>query len=158
MKLVITALLLSFNLYAGSRERLPEEVRGRVLKIYQANEKLHAAFFKYDKQKVEHYAGEVFKAASLVQNPKVRQKLKYALVKLKEISGTNKRKINDENYYQVSIALVNILKAFDIGDIYDVYHCPMVKKSWVQNSKKQPKVHNPYAPWMPHCGERKRAF
>jgi hypothetical protein len=39
-----------------------------------------------------------------------------------------------------------------VGEGYNEYTCPMVKKKWVQNSKKRARVHNPYAPEMPHCG------
>ena len=62
--------------------------------------------------------------------------------------------MNNENYHIVSSALIFVINKYDLGSEYNAYSCPMVKKKWIQNSKKMTKVHNPYAAGMPHCGSQ----
>ena len=54
----------------------------------------------------------------------------------------------------LDITAADVVNTYDVGKKYNAYSCPMVKKKWVQNSKKMAKVHNPYAPNMPHCGSK----
>ena len=65
---------------------------------------------------------------------------------------------NNQNYHLTSMALIHIVNTYDVGNEYNAYSCPMVKKKWLQNSKKMAKVHNPYAPNMPHCGGQDSNF
>ena len=80
--------------------------------------------------------------------------LTFSKTKLDQIKASNDREDNNQNYHLVSMALIHVVKEYDVGSKYNAYSCPMVKKKWLQNSKKISKVHNPYAPEMPHCGSQ----
>jgi hypothetical protein len=74
------------------------------------------------------------------------------------MNAKTSREENNQNYHLVSMALIYIVNTYDVGPKYNAYSCPMVKKKWLQNSKKLAKIHNPYAPHMPHCGSQDTNF
>jgi hypothetical protein len=87
-----------------------------------------------------------------IENGETKKLLKFSIEKLGELKSDTERETNNQNYHLVSMALIHLVNTYDLGDAYNAYSCPMVKKKWVQNSKKMARVHNPYAPGMPHCG------
>ncbi|MDC1173935.1 hypothetical protein OAT67_00955 [Bacteriovoracaceae bacterium] len=157
MRSFILTLTLLFNsaLFAsGSRATLESETKNQLIEVFKENEKLHAAFFNYDAKKINMIATSLNKKMKLVKKNEVSKLLKQAIVNAEKISKTSDRKKNNDYYADLSIALIYILNKYDLGREYNSYSCPMVKKKWVQNSKKKQKVHNPYAPEMPHCGRQ----
>ncbi|MBK26984.1 MAG: hypothetical protein CME70_23475 [Halobacteriovorax sp.] len=136
------------------RKTLDDKTKAQVVKALEANEKLHSSFFKYDGKKVELSARELKMALEKVSDPELSKLLTFSKKKLGEIKGTNDRKDNNQSYHLVSMALIHVVNKYDVGKKYNAYSCPMVKKKWVQNSKTMAKVHNPYAPEMPHCGQQ----
>lgn len=134
------------------RKSLNDASKKTVITMLEKNEKLHAAFFTYDAKAVEKNATELKNAMDAIKDEEVSKLLKFSKTKLSEIKASNDREVNNQNYHIVSSALIYIVNMFDVGPKYNAYSCPMVKKKWVQNSKKMAKVHNPYAPEMPHCG------
>jgi len=154
---IILISLLSFQGFinvAFGRIVIDSDSKKSLLKVLEINEKFHQAFFKYDKDLVESHAKEMSKAVGKIPNKNILKLLKYSQLKLKEINAKNTRDLNNKNYNIVSMALIHIINKYDLGDKYNAYSCPMVQKKWVQNSKKIKKVHNPYAPRMPHCGSQ----
>jgi hypothetical protein len=103
---------------------------------------------------VESNAMNLKKAIDAIEDKEVAKLLNFSKGKLKEIKASNDREVNNKNYHLVSMALIHIVNKYDVGSKYNAYSCPMVKKKWVQNSSKMAKVHNPYAPNMPHCGSK----
>ena len=134
------------------RKELAFGSKNSVMKTLLANEKLHEAFFSYSGKAVQKAATDLKIAIENIQDKEVLKLLKFSKGKLLEIKESNDRQENNENYHLVSMALIYIVKTYDLGSDYNSYYCPMLKKSWVQNSSKKEKVHNPYAPDMPHCG------
>jgi len=169
MKLLVSLLLISFCLPAlsagsvkgdhgmdESTKRLPLDLKAKaeLVRVLEANEKLHAGFFTYKAGVVEEAAKNLRKVVRAVSNTKTRMLLKDALKPLDQIKAKNKREANNVAYHKASLVLAGMVNSYDVGSSYNVYSCPMVKKTWIQNSKKQLRTHNPYAPEMPHCGGR----
>ena len=87
-----------------------------------------------------------------IENAEIKKHLKFSIGKLDQLKSATERETNNQNYHLDSMDLVQLVDTYALGDAYNAYSCPMVKKKWVQNSKKMARVHNPYAPGMPHCG------
>ena len=138
----------------GDRKSLSEAAKKSVVSALEANEALHSSFFKYDAKAVESNAMKLKKAIDAIEDKEVAKLLNFSKSKLSEIKASNDRETNNKNYHLVSMALIHIINKYDVGSKYNAYSCPMVKKKWVQNSSKMAKVHNPYAPEMPHCGSQ----
>ncbi len=136
------------------RKKLDQTTKESLVEVLEANEKLHHSFFQYDANAVEKYAKALKKAISNIKDGEIRKLLSFSQKKLSKIKASNERKTNNQNYHLVSMALIHIVNTYDVGEKYNAYSCPMVKKKWVQNSQKMTKVHNPYAPNMPHCGSK----
>lgn len=138
----------------NGRKSLAETTKKSVISVLEANEKLHASFFKYDAKAVEANALKLTKVINAIKDKEISTLLTFSKTKLAEIKASNERETNNKNYHLVSMALIHVVNKYDVGAKYNVYSCPMVKKKWVQNSSKMQKVHNPYAPNMPHCGSQ----
>jgi hypothetical protein len=138
----------------GDRKSLSEAAKKSIVFALEANEALHSSFFKYDAKAVESNAMKLKKAIDAIEDKEVAKLLNFSKGKLKEIKASSDREANNKNYHLVSMALIHIVNKYDVGSKYNAYSCPMVKKKWVQNSSKMAKVHNPYAPNMPHCGSQ----
>ncbi|MFT6632233.1 MAG: hypothetical protein ACJAS4_002196 [Bacteriovoracaceae bacterium] len=138
----------------SNRKSLTEATRKSVISVLEANEALHNSFFKYDGKSVEENAKKLKVAIDAIEDKEVAKLLNFSKGKLTEIKASNDRKTNNKNYHLVSMALIHIVNKYDVGSKYNAYSCPMVKKKWLQNSSKIAKVHNPYAPNMPHCGSQ----
>ena len=138
----------------GDRKSLSEAAKKSVISALEANEALHSSFFKYDAKAVESNALKLKKAIDAIEDKEVTKLLNFSKTKLSEIKASNDRETNNKNYHLISMALIHIVNKYDVGSKYNAYSCPMVKKKWIQNSGKMAKVHNPYAPNMPHCGSQ----
>lgn len=163
MKTLKTLLGISLFMFAASgafaeaeskKKEVPKETKQALRDVLEKNEKLHDAFFKYEGKKVEAAAGKVKEAMAKIQDEEIAKKLSFSMKKLDAIKAKNNRKENNQNYHLVSMALIHLVNTYDLGEEYQAYSCPMVQKKWVQNTEKKEKVHNPYAPGMPHCGGR----
>ncbi|PIK13635.1 hypothetical protein [Halobacteriovorax sp. JY17] len=153
-KLILLFSLLFLNNIAFSKDSLDEKSKEEVLNVLEVNEALHASFFKYNAKDVQANAEKTAAAIAKVSNKEVKKLLENASKKLSEIKEGADRESNNKNYHQASMAMIYVINKYDLGDKYSGYRCPMVKKKWVQNSQKMGRVHNPYAPEMPHCGGR----
>tara|TARA_R110002072_G_scaffold534_6_gene4085 strand:+ start:258011 stop:258571 length:561 start_codon:yes stop_codon:yes gene_type:complete len=140
------------------RMSLSKEAKASIVSVLEANEQLHASFFNYDAKKVEENAKNLKEKINSIQDKKLAKLLKFSKVKLSEITAKSSREENNDNYHLVSMALIHVVNKYDVGEKYNAYSCPMVKKKWVQNSKKSNKINNPYAPNMPHCGSKDSNF
>lgn len=136
----------------SARKSLSEASKKSILSVLAINEKLHQSFFTYNAATVESNANALKEAISSIEDKEIAKLLKFSSSKLSEIKASNDRDKNNKLYNLVSMALIHVINKYDIGNEYNAYSCPMVKMKWIQNSKKLAKVHNPYAPEMPHCG------
>ncbi|EPZ50141.1 PF11827 family protein [Bacteriovorax sp. BAL6_X] len=158
MNKFIIVSLIAFNLFAASRIEMAKDTKEQVVKVLELNEALHASFFDYDGAKVEKGAKALSNAIDKISDEKIKKLLTFSKTKLSEIEASKSTADNNQNYHLVSMALIHIINTYDVGEKYNAYSCPMVKKKWVQNSSKQDKVHNPYASNMPHCGQKDTKF
>lgn len=145
---------VSANTHEHTKKSLSGEVKARLLNVFESNEKLHQAFFKYDVENVEKNAKQLLDSINKINDPEIAKLLNFSKSKLKEIGTANKREENNQNYHLVSMALIHILNTYNLGNAYKAYFCPMVKKKWIQNTKELDEVQNPYASNMPNCGEQ----
>lgn len=163
LKLLIVLSLVSFSPAFSSgkmqvkniqskRITLAEKEKNEVVSMLETNEKLHRSFFKYDSKKVAINSSELVKKIDSISNAEISKLLKFSKLKLKTLTEESTRQENNQSYHLVSMAFIYIVNKYDVGSKYNAYSCPMVKKKWLQNSNKLSKVHNPYAPEMPHCG------
>ncbi len=163
----ILGLSLSQSVYASSSEHkdhtkvekpnrisLNEKDKKDVLQVLELNHALHSSFFTYVATEVEVKAKALSNKIDQIENKEIAKLLNYSKNKLLEIKRDKEREENNKSYHLVSMALIYIVNKYDVGSKYNAYSCPMVKKKWVQNSVKMSKVHNPYAPEMPHCGSQ----
>lgn len=137
-----------------SRRPLDLKHKAQLVAVLEANEKLHSAFFKYNGRKIEIEAKEVVRSIGKLKHKKAMEILIPAKKLLLSLKAKSKKEQNNVAYHKASLLLASIVNKYDVGNSYNVYSCPMVKKTWIQNSKKQLRTHNPYAPEMPHCGGR----
>lgn len=160
MKTIVLTIFLSLQTFASGtmetetsqRKSLNQTTKDQVLKLLKSNESLMMSFFEYDAKKIEKAAGDFKGKLDSIKDKVVMPEIEAAQKNLAKIAAKNKKEDNYEAYHEVSKALVKLIETYDLGSTYNVYYCPMVKKKWVQNSVKRRKVHNPYAPEMPHCG------
>lgn len=145
--------LSSLSLFA-SRVELNGEAKTNVLKVLEINESLHKNFFNYNASLVEEDAKRLQKAIADIKDKEISKLLKKTNMELGKIKAGAGVEENNKAYHSASLGLIELLEKYNPGKKYNSYSCPMVKKKWVQNSKKMLRVHNPYAPEMPHCGQR----
>lgn len=139
---------------SDKRKTLSESSLKELIAVFEVNEKLHENFFKYNATNVEKLSIELKNAIAKVLDLEIANKLKFTQKKLDEIKASKDREENNQSYHLVSLALIHIMNTYDVGDKYNAFSCPMVKKKWIQNSQKMSKVHNPYAEEMPGCGSQ----
>lgn len=151
---VILISLVSLASESKSRVKLNEKIKEELVAVLEANENLHNAFFEYNANQVQKAAKNLSGEISKISDAEISKLLNFSKGKLLEITASADREENNKNYHLVSMALIHIVNKYDVGMKYNAYSCPMVKKKWVQNSEKMDKVHNPYAPEMPHCGSK----
>ncbi|MCF8060019.1 MAG: hypothetical protein K9K67_12030 [Bacteriovoracaceae bacterium] len=142
----------SFAEESKTRKKISETTKNQVIAVLKANESLHASFFDYKGDTVEKAAKDLKSKMSAVEDKEISKLLKFSITKLDDLKKDSEREQNNQDYHLVSMALIHLVNTYDIGEGYNAYSCPMVKKKWVQNSKLKARVHNPYAPEMPHCG------
>lgn len=136
------------------RKMLSVTAKEDIKKILEAYEQLHSAFFTYDGKKLEEAVKKLISGMDSQRDLEISKLLAFSKTKLAEISASKSREENNQNFHLVSMALIHIVKNYDVGADYNAYSCSMLKKQWLQNSKKISRVSNPYAPKMPYCGEQ----
>lgn len=156
--LVVSICLLGLfttSLWAGDRIKLEGAAQKELQTLLTANDKLHQSFFHYDAKKATANAKKVAKLITQLKNSKIRKLLSFSVKKLEMISATHTKKENNKLMNTYWMALSHVIKMYDVGEGYNEFYCPMVKKFWVEKSKD---VHNPYSAMMPSCGDRKTNF
>jgi ribonucleotide reductase beta subunit family protein with ferritin-like domain len=153
---LVTLFCFSFLIFSSwakdSRRPLGSELKTQLMKVFEQNEKLHAAMFKYNKEKLVQETTLFKKLLREIKASDLSKQLTPALSSADELISSQDKAKDNESYHRLSLVLVKIIESYNLGSTYNIFYCPMVKKRWVQNSQKMKKVHNPYAPEMPHCG------
>ena len=157
---IIISIFLTFSTFADTqRISVADDSDKKALaEALRINEDLHMAFFKYNAQSVSKYSKKLGEKLAQIKDKKIIKELGRSVKQLSKISEKKSQDQNNKLYSLVSKSMISIIKKYDTGKDYNVYSCPMVKMSWIQNSRKINKVHNPYASYMPHCGTKDTNF
>lgn len=134
------------------RRAISVSLKEQVTSLLEKNEQVHASMFNYKKEDLKKAVVTFKKRALEIKDKEVQKYLEPAIKASSELLKNKTKEEDNESYHRLSLALVKLVELYKIGSTYNIYYCPMVKKRWVQNSTKMRKVHNPYAPEMPHCG------
>jgi hypothetical protein len=149
------SLLIAVTSYSAERLNIDAKTKNQLQNLLAVNEQLHDSFFHYDAQKVENNAKEVAKAIGAIDDQKIKKLLSFAQKKVEMIKAENPKMMNNKNLGIYSMALMQIIKKYNIGNGYNAFYCPMAKKYWIQKGQK---VENPFMKNMPGCGEQKTYF
>lgn len=155
-KYLLIASMFSMPLFA--REKLEKKEMANIESVLQANEELRLSFFDYKMADVETAASKMIKQIKQVKHPELTKLLAYPVKKLETIKAEATEDANKEAFGVISLGLANIVRKYDVGGKWNVYSCPMVKKSWIQDSAKVDDVQNPYAASMPNCGRKETSY
>lgn len=115
-------------------------------------------FIKSDFKKAEAGAKEMIKVLdglALGTEQKLLAKAKKGLDQIEEKAS---REINNKHFESVSKVLVSYLNQYKIDPKFQIFYCPMVRKRWIQDTKRYAKTHNAYDPGMLHCGGKVSNF
>ena len=143
---------------SSGRKALDSKAIKQIEAVLLANEKLHASFFEFDPAKISSAAKSVGAAIGKIEVPELKKLLSFSKSKLEAMTADKSKDELNKDYHLVSMALIHIIKNFDVGDTYNAFSCPMVKMKWVQNTSKLAKVQNPYASNMKQCGSQDTKF
>jgi hypothetical protein len=140
-----------------SRRNLNATDKDVVIGLLKKNDELLNAFLKKDSKGVEKIAIELNKQLSK-SNAEVLNSTKKQASKLLELKATNSNEKNLVSYEQFLKPLVEVVKANDVGNKFNIFYCPMVKKSWIQDIEVNKDVKNVYAMDMLECGTQETHF
>ena len=170
MKIVLMALLtLSLPVYAQhshsehvehtttKRKAVSEKEKVEILEVLAKNDLLFNSFLKKDSSSVEKHAKELQllmsnKKSSLLKDSKAQA------VKLASIKASNKAEDNMKAYESFLNSLIKVVQDNDVDSKYNIFSCPMVKKSWLQDITTNKEVKNVYAMDMLECGTQDTHF
>lgn len=169
MKILLITMLLMGQAYAqhshhGSahslevkRKSLNENDKKLVLEVLEKNDELFNAFLKKDSKQVEKTALDLNLIISKSSSA-VLSSVKKQASKLSGIKSKNSNESNLTLYEQFLNPLIEIVKSNEVGNKFNVFNCPMVKKSWIQNIDVNKDVKNVYAMDMLECGTQETHF
>jgi len=143
---------------AHKRLKLKKTEIAQIRNVLKANEVLHSGFYNYKRSKLLQKVAVVKEAIDKIKSNKIKKIFTKSQVSLGKISLELKKKQNYKHYDSFSKELISIVLKYDVGADYDIYYCPMLKMSWVQNTSSDATVYNPYASYMPQCGQRESKF
>jgi len=166
--IIFTLLLISFGLQAQhtheasdkmsvQRKTLTAKELSGVKPILDKNDELFNAFLKEDNSLIEKKSQELsslVKKSDLAALKGVKEQAK----KLDSIKGSQKRDKNLEAYESFVNPLIKFVQTYDVGSKFNVFSCPMVEKSWIQNTDVNKGVKNVYAMEMLECGTQDTKF
>lgn len=141
----------------AKRVQLSSEIQSEVSGVLLKNDELFNALLKKDNALVENKAlelSELIKKSS----SKALTSLKVQAEGLKTIKKNNSPEKNLEAYDKFLKPLIDIVKQYDVGPKFNVYYCPMVKKSWIQSIDTNKEVKNVFAMDMLECGTQETKF
>ena len=160
MKIILIAFLTISTLYAQittQRKELVETEKKVVLEVLQKNDDLFNAFLKKD-AKASAKAAASLKDLISKSDIKVLADAKNKIDGLSKITASNTQEKNLGNYEAFNNSLIEIVKVYNVGSKFNIFNCPMVKKSWIQNVDTNKEIRNVYAMEMLECGSQETQF
>ena len=158
MKIFLLTFLLSISAWAAdSRKPLEPSDAKAVTEVLLKNDELFNAFLKKDPALVQKKAAELHELASKTDSS-VLSKVKKKAKSLKGIKPGTKNESNLESYEPFLNALIKVVKKYQVPGRYNIFSCPMVNKSWIQDVTVNKDVRNVYAMEMLECGTQDTKF
>jgi hypothetical protein len=155
--LIFSLLLSSIMAFAQTRKDLAPTDKAQVLEVLSKHDALFNALINNDFKAAEP-AALALKTALEKSTTAVLKTAKAQAVSLSQIKGNLGGEKNLALYEKVSNPLVEVVKGYNLGSGYNIFSCPMVKKSWVQNMTQHKDVRNVYATSMLECGSQDTKF
>ncbi len=159
MKLILSLSLLFSGIvcFAGTRLELAAADKAQVLEVLGKHDALFNFLIKNDYKGAEG-AALALKSALDKSTSLVLKAAKAQSASLAQIKGSLDGEKNLAFYEKVSDPLVAVVKGYNVGAGHNIFSCPMVKKSWVQNVTQHKEVRNIYATSMLECGTQDTKF
>lgn len=139
------------------RKTINEKEKANALEVLAKNEILFNAFLKKDASLAEKTAKELQQLLKSKNTP-VLKEVNAQAPKLLSIKSSNKPEENLKAYESFLNPLIKVVQSYDVGGRYNVFSCPMVKKSWLQDVQANKEVRNVYAMDMLECGKQETNF
>lgn len=156
MRLVIISLLLFAYSFANeTRTTIAQDERNEIETVLDLNDKLFNAFLKEDSKQIET-AAQALQTEVTKSKSKILEYTRLKAETLSKIKGSNK--INLKHYQEFNDQLVDLVNKYQVNNRFNIFYCPMVKKSWIQDVKVNKDVRNVYAMEMLECGVQKTNF
>lgn len=166
--ILVSLLLLSFGVAAQhshhssekmsvQRKTLPAKELSEVQTILDKNDELFNAFLKKDNSLIEKKSQELSALVKKSQTSSLNE-IKAQTARLDSIKASEKREKNLASYEKFVNPLIKFIQTYDVGSKFNVFSCPMVKKSWIQNTDVNKNVRNVYAMEMLECGTQDTKF
>lgn len=139
------------------RQVLSSKDRSILLEILEKNDLLFNSFLKKDQDLIEKNAKELSVLLAKTDNS-IMKLVKEKASSLNGIKSSNKNEDNLKAYESFLNPLLALVQQYDVGGKYNVFSCPMVKKSWLQDLTTNKDVRNVYAMDMLECGSQDTHF
>jgi hypothetical protein len=154
--LSVSVPLFSVNTFADTqnsqtkRAALQEKDKKEVRNVLAKNDLLFNAFLKKDKSLIEQEARELQKTLAGT-NSKI-------LEQVRKGSSALQKEVSMEAYEAFLNPMIQVVQKYDVGRDFNVFSCPMVNKSWIQDVRVNKGVKNVYAMEMLECGEQESKY
>ncbi len=139
------------------RKALPAKDVSEVKLILDKNDELFNAFLKKDNSLIEKKSQELSALVKKSQGSSLKE-VKNQVKKLDSIKASEKHDANLASYESFVNPLIKLVQTYDVGSNFNIFSCPMVKKSWIQNTDVNKGVKNVYAMEMLECGTQDTKF
>lgn len=139
------------------RQPISSKDKSILSEILAKNDLLFNSFLKEDKDLTEKYAKELSVLVTTADSLIIKE-VKAEVSSLSKIKSSIKNEKNLESYELFLKPLISLVQKFDVGAKYNVFTCPMVKKSWLQDVRVNKEVKNVFASYMLECGNQDTHF
>lgn len=159
MKIFLLTVLLSFSAMAGdaSRKNLEPAEAKEVAEVLVKNDELFNAFLKKDAGLVQKKAAELHTLISKADASAFKE-VKKDSDSLKKITSEAGNESNLKSYEPFLNSLIKVVKTYQVPGRFNIFSCPMVNKSWIQDTNVNKEVRNVYAMEMLECGTQDTKF
>lgn len=142
---------------SAQRKPLGEKDKKILTDALKINDQLFNALLAKDTKLIEKKSQEI---SDLFQGNKeaIYKELTSKAGNLKKIKSSTKQEDALKAYEEFLKPLIKVVQEYDIENSYNVFSCPMVKKSWIQDVRVNKGVKNVFAPYMLECGTQDTHF
>lgn len=140
-----------------ARKPLNASEKTAITSILNKNDELFNAFLKKDNALVEKTAKALVEVTSQYKMASFKD-IQAQASKLSSIKASKSREANMDIYEAFLRPLIKFVQTYEVDKKFNVFSCPMVKKSWLQDTSVNKDVRNVYAMEMLECGTQDTKF